>query len=115
DRRLRQAHELYVAVSARDRAAPPLLLFLVMARLERRVQILRLLKWVAGPGKDVLASQTDVGAIGDALLDEAEAAVAAMAAPLHRPAVSGEATVEAVRAFADICRGMTRDLRVRRD
>lgn len=111
---VRQVHDLHDLVLAKDRAAPLLFMFLILERLEKPAQILRLLKRLAGQSDDVLASQTDVGALGDGLLDEAEAAIGQMDIPPH-VAPDGAQIVDALVRFAAISKGMTRELGIRRD
>ncbi len=106
--------DLYEQVTVKDSGAPLLLLFLVLERLEKRAQILRVLKRLVGQDDDLMAAQTDIGAIGDTLLDEAGAAVAMLSvAPTVTP--DGPAMVAALGRFASISRGMTRELGIRRD
>lgn len=106
--------DLYDQLEERDAEAPLLMLFLVLERLERRSQILRILRKLVGQDDDLMATQTDVAAIGDRLLDDAEEAVAAAAPPVHS-APDGQAVVDASARFASISRGMTRELGIRRD
>ncbi|GEM_PF-7054798 len=110
----RRIRDLFEAVRVKDRNAPLLLLFVLLERLDKRAQILRVLKKIVGQEDDLVASQTDVAAIGDMLLDEAEAAVASLAAPVHG-APDGPEVADALARFASISRGMTRELGIRRD
>ena len=89
-------------------------LFLVMARMDRPWRLLRVFERIARREDDLLVSRTDMAAIGDALLRDAEHHASGFATP---PATLAEAdaAVRALADFAAVTVGMTREIGIRKD
>jgi hypothetical protein len=92
----------------------PSMLILVMARLERPWQALRMLERIAKTNSDVLVEATEFSAIGELLIDWAEADAACFRISFSEPFVA-DRTLAALERFAGIASGMTEEFQIRRN
>lgn len=89
-------------------------LCLIMARMERPWRLLRVFERIARRGDDLLVSKTDMGHVGDVLLDDAEFALSLFSkAPSTRDEARGAA--KGLADFAAVTVGMTREIGIRKD
>ncbi len=88
--------------------------FLVMGRLSKPWEAIRLTGALSRKVNDTLISQTDFGAIGEALLSDLDDCVERLS--LIRPAdLNADAAVADVVAFSNISTGIVRELGIKRD
>lgn len=89
-------------------------LCVIMARMERPWRLLRVFERIARRGDDLLISKTDMGPVGDVLLDDAEFALSLFAsAPATRD--GARAAAQGLADFAAVTVGMTREIGIRKD
>lgn len=106
--------ERYEAASAEQPAAGAWFLFLLMARFQKPWKIMRLFEVIAGRNDDLLVSRTDMAAIGDALLGDAEHFLQGFSRS-PRTIEEAEAAVAALERFSSLTVGMTREFGIRKD
>ncbi len=88
--------------------------FLVLGRLEKPWEALRLAGVLSHKINDIMISRTEAGAIGEMLLGDLEAAIERLAA--IRPAdLDADAAVSDVVAFSLISTGIVREIGIKRD
>ncbi len=104
----------YDAATAACPAAGAWVLFLLSARLIKPWKILRLFEVIAGRSDDLLVSKTDMAAIGDVLLEDADHHLKGFARP-PRTLEEADAAVDAMTRFAALTVGMTREIGIRKD
>lgn len=88
--------------------------FVVMGRLDKPWEALRLTGVLSGKADDVMISRTDVGAIGEMLLGDLEASVERLAA-IRAAELDAEAALIDVVAFSRISTGIVREIGIKRD
>lgn len=92
----------------------PSLLLLVMARLERPWQILRMLERIAKTNSDILVEATEFVSVGEVLIDRAEADAACFRTLPSEPFVA-DRVLPALERFAGVVSGMTEEFQIRRN
>jgi len=94
--------------------AAPYAVVIVMNRLARRWEALRLAVLISRKSRDTLISATDVGLAGDMLFADLDALSQAVRAARH-PHFDAEALVENVASFAELSSAIVKELELRRD
>lgn len=94
--------------------AAPYVVVMVMNRLARRWEALRLAVVISRKSRDTLISSTDVGLAGDILFADLDALSQAVRAARH-PRFDAEALVENVASFAELSSAIVKELEIRRD
>jgi len=107
-------HARYEAAMEADPDAGVWLLFMIMARMERPWRLLRVFERITKRGDDFLLSRTDMSAVGDALLTDAEHYLAGFS-KTPETAEDVEPAVIALTGFAQVTVGMTREIGIRKD
>lgn len=88
--------------------------FLVMGRLDKPWEAIRLTGALSRKINDMLISQTDFGAIGEALLSDLDDCVERLS--MIRPAdLNADAAIADVATFSNISTGIVRELGIKRD
>lgn len=108
---IRAAWEAVVAERPDD---APYVAFLVLGRLEKPWEILRLAGALSRKMDDILISHTDAGLVGELLLQDLEDCVARLA-PIRANDLDVPRTVDAVSYFGRLSTGMVRELGIKRD
>ncbi len=88
--------------------------FMILGRLERPWEVLRLAGALSRKLDDVLVSRTDAGFVGDLLLSDLEDCVARLAA-MRGDQMEPNAVLANVETFARTSTGMVRELGIKRD
>jgi len=89
-------------------------LLMMLPRLKKPWQLLRVFERIARREDDFLLSRTDMSSVGEALLDDAEFYLAGFArAP--KTMAEAEASAERLADFATVTIGMTREIGIRKD
>ena len=94
--------------------AAPYVVVIVMNRLARRWEALRLAVFISGKPRDTLIASTDVGLAGDILFADLAALSQAVRSAKH-PRFDAEALVENVASFAELSSAIVKELELRRD
>ena len=113
DKLLVYIRDAYEAALAVEPDAGVWFLYFVMERFKRPWYILRVFQRLDRRGDDFLVSRTDTSGIGDALLKDAEYFVDQIKPPTNME--EAEASVEALKHFAAVTMGMTREFNIRKD
>jgi hypothetical protein len=108
---VRQTYERLVVANPELASYVPLI---VMGRLERRWEVLRLAAAISGKSTDTLISNTDLGVAGENLLSDLDLYVSKIktARPLD---FDCEVLLANLAAFAELSSGMVKELQIRRD
>jgi hypothetical protein len=94
--------------------AAPYVVVIVMNRLARRWEALRLTVLISRKARDTLIASTDVGLAGDILFADLEALSQAVRSAKH-PRFDADALVENVASFAELSSAIVKELELRRD
>ena len=94
--------------------AAPYVVVIVMNRLARRWEALRLTVHISRKARDTLIASTDVGLAGDLLFADLDALSQAVRSAKH-PRFDAEALVENVASFAELSSAIVKELELRRD
>lgn len=110
---LRALREIYDAVMRKSPDAAPYVAVVVMNRLSRPWEALRLPLAVSRQAQDTLISSTDMGLVGEILFAEIEEhAVAVRSA--HQQHFDAESLVTHIAAFAMLSNGLVKEVEMRR-
>lgn len=104
---------LYERVVVRVPDAAPYVAVITMHRLARPWEALRLPRFVARQQVDTLISATDMGLVGELLLEEMENYLSVICSARH-PQFDPEALSMAVAGFAELSMGLVKEVEVRR-
>jgi hypothetical protein len=94
--------------------AAPYVVVIVMNRLARRWEALRLTVHISRKARDTLIASTDVGLAGDLLFADLEDLSRAVRSAKH-PRFDADALVENVASFAELSSAIVKELELRRD
>jgi hypothetical protein len=94
--------------------AAPYVVVIVMNRLARRWEALRLTVHISRKARDTLIASTDVGLAGDILFADLDALSRAVRSAKH-PRFDADALVENVASFAELSSAIVKELELRRD
>jgi hypothetical protein len=94
--------------------AAPYVVVIVMNRLARRWEALRLTVHISRKARDTLIASTDVGLAGDLLFADLEALSQAVRSARH-PRFDADALIENVASFAELSSAIVKELELRRD
>ena len=94
--------------------AAPYVVVIVMNRLARRWEALRLTVHISRKARDTLIASTDVGLAGDLLFADLDALSQAVRSAKH-PRFDADALVENVASFAELSSAIVKELELRRD
>ena len=94
--------------------AAPYVVVIVMNRLARRWEALRLTVHISRKARDTLIASTDVGLAGDLLFADLDALSQAVRSARH-PRFDADALVENVASFAELSSAIVKELELRRD
>lgn len=114
EERAAMIRDRYDAAYAKDPDSGVWLLYLLMARLKRPWEILRVFEKIARRDDDFLLSRTDVAAIGDAMLEDAAFYLSGFA-ELPRSLDGARDAAASLNQFAQVTVGMTREIGIRKD
>jgi hypothetical protein len=106
--------ELHDALTRYTAEIEPSLLILVMARLDRPWHMLRMLERIARTNNDTLIEATEFVAIGEILIDRAEADARAFRTTASEP-IHADKMLAALERFAGVASGMTEEFQIRRN
>ncbi len=104
---------LYERVVARVPDAAPYVAVLTMYRLARPWEALRLPRFIARQQVDTLISATDMGLVGELLLEEMENFLSVICSARH-PQFDPDALSAAIAGFAELSMGLVKEVEVRR-
>ncbi len=104
---------LYERVVARVPDAAPYVAIMTMHRLARPWEALRLPRFVARQQGDTLISATDMGLVGELLLEEMEDYLSVICSARH-PQFDPDALSIAIAGFAELSIGLVKEVEVRR-
>lgn len=106
--------DIYTRIVERAADAGPYVAVVVMARLERPWEALKLPLFVSRQSRDTLISSTDMGLVGEVLFAEMDAhlAVIRAARPLQ---FDPEVLSGALAGFAELSMGLVKEVEMRRD
>jgi len=90
------------------------LAFMIMGRLERPCEVLRLAGALSNRMDDVLVSRTAAGLVGEALLADMEDAAADLM-QMRPVSLDASAAIDCVRSFAQLSGGIVRELGIKRE
>lgn len=106
--------DVYDRVGTANPDLAPYIVLVVMARLERVWEALRLVAAVSRQSTDTLVSNTDMGVVGDLLFNDLETHAAAIKA--MRPAeFDVKILLEHMGEFAELSSGMVKEFGIRRE
>lgn len=106
--------DTYKRAAERDADAGVWVLIIIMGRLEKPWQLFRAFERITRREDDLLASQTDMSHVGDALLRDAEFYLGGFSSsPIDED--SAKFSANALAKFSAITVGMTREIGVRKD
>lgn len=88
--------------------------FLILARLQKPWEALRLAGALSRKADDVMLSRTDLGLIGETLLSDLEICVARLVA-MRTQEIDADVALAQVATFAHVSTGIVRELGIRRD
>lgn len=94
--------------------AAPYVVVIVMNRLARPWEALRLTVLISGKSRDTLIASTDVGLAGDILFGDLAALSQAVRSAKH-PRFDADALIENVASFAELSSAIVKELELRRD
>ena len=94
--------------------AAPYAIVIVMNRLARPWEALRLAVVISGKSRDTLIASTDMGLAGDILFADLDALSKAVKSARH-PRFDAEALIENVASFAELSSAIVKELELRRD
>jgi hypothetical protein len=114
DELLWELRTIYQAVAAASPDAAPYVGVVVMNRLARPWEALRLLLLITRQHGDALLSRTDLGLVGEILFGRLDSLQAQIHACRH-PHFNEDMLLEQVRQFADLSSAVTKEMEVRRD
>lgn len=114
EERAAMIRDRYDAAYAQDPDSGVWFLYLVMARLKRPWEILRVFEKIARRDDDFLVSRTDVAAIGDAMLEDAAYYLTGFA-EIPRSLEGAKDAAASLTQFAQVTVGMTREIGIRKD
>lgn len=106
--------EIYHRIVAKSVDVGPYVPVVVMARLERPWEALKVPLFVSRQSRDTLISSTDMGLVGEVLFAELDHHIAAIRSARH-PAFEVEALIGSVAAFAELSMGLVKEVEMRRD
>jgi hypothetical protein len=106
--------ELHDALAATTPEVEPSLLILVMGRLERPWHVLRMLDRIARTNNDTLIEATEFVAVGEILIDRAEADARCFR-PARGEPIHADKVLAALERFAGVASGMTEEFQIRRN
>ena len=110
---LLQLRGLYERVVARVPDAAPYVAVITMHRLARPWEALRLPRFIARQQVDTLISATDMGLVGELLLEEMENYLSVICSARH-PQFDPDVLSMAIAGFAELSMGLVKEVEVRR-
>ena len=108
-----RVRDLFEILAHNQPDAAPYAAVIAMRHLEKPWQMFRIVKGVAHTNTDVLISRTDISIVGELLLCDMEDAVDCL--ETVDPALDPDTTLDELRQFTRISRGVTEEIGVRRD
>lgn len=108
------ARSIWGELSLSHPGAAPYLVFLILGRLDKPWEIMRLSGALSRQIDDALISHSDIGLAGELLLADIEAAATKLKT-MRVQEIDADAVIGAVEAFSMISTGIVRELGVRRD
>jgi hypothetical protein len=106
--------ELHDVLTKSSPEVEPALLVLVMGRLDRPWHVLRMLERIARTNNDTLIEATEFVAIGEILIDRAEADARSFRAT-GGETIQADKVLAALERFAGVASGMTEEFQIRRN